>query len=1096
MAANRWGESPNAANRPSHFEGYRTYVDGDKVLTIGWSLSRDGLLIFQLRVSSGLLQYCNRSPSNASNGGILGLPHGGRYSTGIDPHIFEGGGGTFSEILGTQPCKVRIAKFARTIVSLANPNFRETYEREGCVLDKPISSVLRRTGIEAPGLCSVMNDARLPIWIRSKRATPHRRSSHCDHDNGHGLPLVRGQQEDTRPSGTRPLALPIRDERGAGAHSRAWRNRTYQAEGTISSAVVPMDAIGPAARKRRRLEMRSNSTSAPTTEANLGLSGKAEPMETESRAGNSVVPTSPPAVEHARDAGSSNDSLHALLTTLRLRTTPLQKKERGRGRCRQVTRAPLELRPPDDRGDANQQRIIVPTLRKIMDRCRACPWEASTCAMDGRQSGESAGSILCTIPFPLAGGISSRSDRFSESPGAKEPLEYATTVVDAVRSVLGACPEQAFHQRCSGRKETGDTPLRRLLRNDRLLRVVLYADHHNHRCYSSRHLPQRAAPGGCETFGLLLKAAAGITARQGHREESLHSLMDAWKLPVFLSDSCGMFPLDHLIRSTRTLYSETSQPSSDGRSHSNSSPLVLLETFFQVIPSPFETSKESGRRDTCQVGGSHFQPLIKLLTMAHDAESVVATRCMIDMLVRWESTLLFRPSKGSGCLPMHVALEQSSQFLRPDDACEGTTAYHLIQLYDESPTIATSAHKQTIHGTAGEPARHGTASGLVGIVWTHMNRKGELPLHVACRAGASTSLLRVIMERTLVESSRFQSSTVKDTYECTGNRCNPWIWSATNLGASPIDILWEQFLDPALAANRERRKHRIDRPSIADTFGSEDDDVEYRLSLSHGMMVQCNRQWSANPIRPMSSAPCSRDLVLERIILVIRAAFANFDAPPSSWPPVPQFNSLLHAVSALCVPVEASPMVPEPIFDLVLALAVQQMPVDAVRQRDEFGLTALHYCFVSPNRLVDRKPTSRALVGIADNLLTRKIHAWEKWVMRLLQHEPALARTPDSGGRLPLHYALLFRLRQTPRETKHRQRPGDVEVKLYSTFASAKARVVAELTSLVPESIVVRDRRTKLFTFLLAATNKDNKLDMTYELLRRCPNALILFRST
>jgi hypothetical protein len=865
--------------------------------------------------------------------------------------------------------------------------------------------------------------------------------------------------------------------------------------------MVPMDAIGPNPSKRRRLEMRSNSMSAPTTEANLGLPDTAEPTGTESRACNSVVPTSPRALQHARDDGSSNDSLHALLATLRYRTTPLQKKERGHGRCRQITRDCLELRPRDDRGDANQQRIVVPTLHKIMDRCRACPWEASPCAMDGRQYGESAGSILCTIPFPLAGGVSSHSDRFSELPGGKEPLEYATTVVDAVRSVLGACPEQALRQHCSGRKETGDTPLRRLLRNDRLLRVVLYADHHNHRCYSSRHRPQRAAPGGCETFGLLLKAAAGITTRQGHREESLHSSMDAWKLPVFLSDSCGMFPLDHLIRSTLTINSAMPKPSSDDRGHSNTSPLVLLKTFFQVIPSPFDTSKKIGRFDTCQVGGSHFQPLIKLLTMACDAESIVATRCTIDLLVRWESTLLFRPSQGSGCLPMHVALEQTSQFLRPDDACEGTTVHHLIQLYDESPTIATSAHKQSIHVWTGESARHDTASGLEGIVWTHRNRKGELPLHVACRAGASTSLLRIIIERTLVESHRFQSSIFKDAYECTGYRCNPWIWSATNVGASPIDILWEQFLDPALAANHERHKQRIVRPSIANNVGSEDDDVEHRLSLSHGMMVQCNRQWSAvlgdcaNTILP-KSASCSRDLVLERIILVIRAAFANFDAPPSSWPPLSRFNLLLHAVSALCVPVDA-PVVPEPVLDLVLALAVQQMPVDAVRQRDEIGLTALHYCFVSPNRFVDRKPTSRALVGIADNyLFKRKVHAWKKWVMRLLQHEPALARTPDSGGRLPLHYALLFRLRQTPRETKRRQRRGDVVKEIDLTFASAKARIVAELTSLVPESIVARDRRTKLYPFLLAATNNDNTLDMTYELLRRCPNALLLVRST
>jgi hypothetical protein len=53
MVAKRWGESPNAASLPSHFEGYRTEVD-DVVLTFGWSLSRDGLFIFQLRVSSGL----------------------------------------------------------------------------------------------------------------------------------------------------------------------------------------------------------------------------------------------------------------------------------------------------------------------------------------------------------------------------------------------------------------------------------------------------------------------------------------------------------------------------------------------------------------------------------------------------------------------------------------------------------------------------------------------------------------------------------------------------------------------------------------------------------------------------------------------------------------------------------------------------------------------------------------------------------------------------------------------------------------------------------------------------------------------------------
>lgn len=134
---------------------------------------------------------------------------------------------------------------------------------------------------------------------------------------------------------------------------------------------------------------------------------------------------------------------------------------------------------------------------------------------------------------------------------------------------------------------------------------------------------------------------------------------------------------------------------------------------------------------------------------------------------------------------------------------------------------------------------------------------------------------------------------------------------------------------------------------------------------------------------------------------------------------------------------------------------------------------------------------SQALGNSADNRFNRKVHTWEKWIMRLLQYEPTLAQTPDSSGRLSIHYALLFCLGAGPRETKRR-----ISADAEETFASAKARVVEKLTSLVPESILVRDRRTNLYPFLLAATNKDTTLDMTYTLLRRCPNALILLRST
>jgi hypothetical protein len=848
------------------------------------------------------------------------------------------------------------------------------------------------------------------------------------------------------------------------------------------------------ATKRQRIDTRAITTSWTTTRMPACPHAEAKPTEKNFHSYNSMATTGSPALQHA---GSETESLQSLLLTLRLLTTP--RREEG-GRCRHIPRVSNDFILQGGCGDANQ-RIIMQTLQKVIVRCRTCPWEA----MDDRQTGESALSIICSLPFCLPNEVACHGERLNESPGVKEQLGFASTVVDAVLSVFRACPGQVHRQHGSTRNARGDTPLRRFLRNYRLLRLVMLADRHKHRSDLSRHLPRAGGPCRSESFNLFLKAAARITVQRDHERESLHDILDAWKSTVFVSDSCGQFPLDHLIRSILTLSSDVTITFGEDHRHLKSTPLDLLETFLQVVPSPFDTSKKIERFNSCHYEGSHFQPLIKLLAMACDNAPEEATRCMINMLVRWESTLLFRPSSHSGYLPMHVVLERPSQFLRPDDTCDGTIAFHLIQLYDES----LSPSKQAIQGRKSVAAPVGSMASPEGVVWTYKNRKGEMPLHVACRAGASTSLLRVIMERTLSESKRFRRPDTKDAFECTECRYNPWIWSATNLGASPVDILWQHFLDPALSAHHQRCTRPVDRPAIDENSGNEND-AEHSLSLSHDIMFHCIHQWKANvcpgdnahPVfskslltDPISSiapvAPCAREIFLERIILVIRAAFAHLDAPPSSWLPSSQFYLLLHAVSALCVPSDAAPMVPESLLDLVLTLAAQQAPGNAVSQRDKFGRTALHYCFVSPNQFPGRKPTSRA--GIHSK---RKARAWEKWVMRLLRHEPALARTRDSGGRLPLHGALLFRLGPIQRETKQSQNAGNAEKGLDFTFASAKARVVEELTSLFPESILVRDRRTKLYPFLLAAANANTTLDLIYELLRRSPNALILFRMT
>jgi hypothetical protein len=522
----------------------------------------------------------------------------------------------------------------------------------------------------------------------------------------------------------------------------------------------------------------------------------------------------------------------------------------------------------------------------------------------------------------------------------------------------------------------------------------------------------------------------------------------------------GSFPLDDLLESVVALTTfECSWPYALNAPPTTTTTTLLLDAYAKLARSLPDHP-------------AHQQTLVRLFSLSPPLSSAAAMAAtdwteailaVAEWLVRWDVDVLYRPSAFTGCLPIHTALRH---FRRHSSDANGDTHLRIllrvIQWYQDRNSTGPSPFSSS--------------------VWTHRNRLGDLPAHVACRSGVPLFILKLVLEQTVEESSYIGS--LHRARNCRGsnladpvprNRPNPWISSTDRGGRTLIDLLWLFHVEgvDCEASSRYQWRDQYNTPRHGSKSPHDVHDRLLRQAVDH---------WTSSVSWDDSNPSISvMETFLERASLVVWAAWTDF-----SGDPIP--GLLLHFASAM------APSLPRPILDAILHRARSQAKnstVDVLRRRDERGRTPLHYCFLSlasrPSEAdVVRQRVSRRTAPALD----RTVVAWTEWIEHLLQIDPGLARIADDDGRLPLHYSLVMLQASEIGVVDEAAATGRTRVD-EAARAAVDRIIVHSLLRLHPESSQVIDHPTGLYPFLLAAiTSSGDSVDQTYELLRLCPHVL------
>jgi hypothetical protein len=473
-----------------------------------------------------------------------------------------------------------------------------------------------------------------------------------------------------------------------------------------------------------------------------------------------------------------------------------------------------------------------------------------------------------------------------------------------------------------------------------------------------------------------------------------------------LKDRDGLSLIDHLIMAV----------------HLGSLPyaIEMMKVFLKFRPS----------------SSTDVSPLIRLLTMGQSrssassmpdsenhssAERVLqATKLILDD----NPKTLFHSSRVTGCSPLHLALRNYGNY-----EC----------LIDEIVKRDTSNENFKLR-----------------------NAFGDLPIHVACSVGVPLSILRLVVERTILAARTLDDLKLADN---NSGPINPLIWSVNNSGYTPVDLEWVRHIESGSGFYSARIFYPLEARGVRRNGSKQDEYYKDLLREAVDQVMETSTR-NSHTVDREQDARRTFGFLIDRISLIIRAAASDrpdkvFDAHEPA--------SLLDTCK-LCIPL--GPTLPLPILELFLWIHS-----DKLLEKDRHGMLPIHHAV---NSRFGRCNSSFAVsTGVED---------WQIFVSRLLDEAPCQCRMETPSGQLPLHLLL-----------DHSSFSGSSAMQNL-TYEEERQKawhaVVKKLVTMYPESVDQRDSVTGLYPFMMASLNPMLSLDATYHLLRHSPSRCITISST
>lgn len=165
---------------------------------------------------------------------------------------------------------------------------------------------------------------------------------------------------------------------------------------------------------------------------------------------------------------------------------------------------------------------------------------------------------------------------------------------------------------------------------------------------------------------------------------------------------------------------------------------------------------------------------------------------------------------------------------------------------------------------------------------------------------------------------------------------------------------------------------------------------------------------------------------------------------------------------------------PAYVLQLTLLLSLYDEP-HTLLQRDEHGRIPLHYALLATPSVPPAVDQHAASVYDEHVVYWNSEYEPRSMVQYIVDHEPSAVNIPDVDGRLPIHLAIVYHLRN---DNHHANKTVLLE------------KVLCPIVNAAPNHMSSVDPRTNLKPFMLAATTKDALLDAVYLLLRLDPSML------
>ena len=437
-------------------------------------------------------------------------------------------------------------------------------------------------------------------------------------------------------------------------------------------------------------------------------------------------------------------------------------------------------------------------------------------------------------------------------------------------------------------------------------------------------------------------------------------------------------------------------------------------------------------------------PLIRLLTMGNsvgmvlpakqsrtsascvpDSENISSAERVLEatkLILDDDPKTLFHSSRVTGCSPLHLALRNYGNY-----EC----------LIEEIVNRDTSNENFKLR-----------------------NSFGDLPIHVACSVGAPLSMLRLIVERTILAAGTLDDGKLEN-----GNgRVNPLIWSVNNSGYTPVDLEWVRHIESGNGFYSSRIFYPLEARGVRRHCSKQDEYYKDLLRETVNQVMETSPR-NSHTVDREQDARRMFGFLIDRISLIIQAAV--LDRPDKVFDA--QEPASLVDTCRLCVPL--GPTLPLPILELFLWIHS-----DKLLEKDRYGMLPIHYALNSRFGPCDSSFT--ASTGVED---------WQIFVSRLLDEAPCQCRMETPSKQLPLHLIL-----------GHNTSSGSNVQNFSSVEERQKAwhAVIEKLVTMFPESVDQRDSVSGFYPFMIASLNPMLSLDTTYHLLRHSPSRCITTSST